>query len=79
MREVNLLDMQLCDIESRVNSGVISFNEVEEVLNNPPKITKMSDAQKRIGRLENLLRSQQKLVNKINNECTYLKGELEKS
>ena len=49
--------MTLCDIESRANSAVISFNEVEEVLNNPPKIAKLGDAQKRIARLENVLRS----------------------
>jgi hypothetical protein len=79
MRQINLLEMTLCDIESRANSAVISFNEVEEVLNNPPKIAKLGDAQKRIARLENVLRSQQKLVAVKNAECTHLKAELEKS
>jgi hypothetical protein len=44
MRKVEQLEMQLCDIESKANSALISFNEVEEVLNNPPKILKLADA-----------------------------------
>ena len=79
MRQINLLEMQLCDIESKANSALISFNEVEEVLNNPPKITKLADAQKRIARLENVLRSQQKVLAAKNTECNHLKAELEKS
>ena len=71
--------MQFCDIESRANSALISFNEVEEVLNNPPKITKLSDAQKRIARLENVMRSQQKVLGAKHTECNHLKTELEKS
>lgn len=36
--------MQLADIESKINSATMSFNEVEDILNNPPKITKLADA-----------------------------------
>jgi len=71
--------MQICDIESKINSAVITFNEVEEVLNNPPKIAKLGDAQKRIARLETVLRSQQKLLGIKNAENTHLKAELDKS
>lgn len=54
--------MQLAEIESKANNNYMSLDEIEDLLNNPPRIQTMQDAMRRISRLETCLRSQQTIL-----------------
>lgn len=64
-KELDSFQMKLCDAESKFNQYVMSSDEIEEVLSNPPRISTMQDSMRRINQLEKCLRSQQRLINEV--------------
>ena len=50
----------MTDYESKFNQYTMTNDEIEDVLNNPPRIITMQDAMRRSLQMETCLRSQQK-------------------
>ena len=57
-KKMNILELHLIDIESKSINNRQTFEEIDDILNNPPKLITMVEANRRIARLEKCIRSQ---------------------
>ena len=75
-RKINILEMQIADEESKGINNTLSFNEIDDILNNPPKIITMVEANRRISRLEKAMRSQQNILGDLKTSLDVKKVQL---
>lgn len=61
-KKINILELHLIDIESKSINNRQKFEEINEILNNPPRLNTLVEANWRIAILEKCIRSQQNLI-----------------
>ena len=69
--------MHIADVESKGINYTLTYDEVEDLLQNPPKILTMIDSTRRMQKLEKCIRSLQQVVKDGKSEVDALKTEIE--